>query len=447
MSFTENIKLKQDLDKFSTQNQSSLNKVASYESITEQNEATHNIPYNITAEQSLIGAIIINNEILSDIMEVVKPIHFFDTKHQKIYESIIILFDKKINIHHITITQHLGKHEIFNDVDLAKYLQNLIILGSSVLDPMSYALIIQDLSIRRELMQLAIKINYNAIHQGLDFTASKQIEECENVLYNLITTGIGNKSFLNISEGLKESITSINKNRNAKTRTTGIPSQFTALDSVISGFHNSDLFILAARPGMGKTTLTLNFMYNAAIYLKNLNKSIGIFSLEMQAVQLSNKLIAMDSGVNSEKLMSGQMSEEEYNKIRISATRLSELPIYIDDTGALTISGIRARARRLKRKHNLGILFIDYLQLVQPSKSLQNRVLEISEITQSLKALAKELNIPIIALSQLSRAVEQRQDKRPLLSDLRESGSIEQDADIVMFIYRDEYYNRDNPEN
>ena len=178
-----------------------------------------------------------------------------------------------------------------------------------------------------------------------------------------------------------------------------------------------------------------------------LNKSVGIFSLEMQAVQLSNKLIAMDSGVNSEKLMSGQLSEEEYNKIRISATRLSELPIYIDDTGALTISGIRARARRLKRKHNLGILFIDYLQLVQPSKSLQNRVLEISEITQSLKALAKELNIPIIALSQLSRAVEQRQDKRPLLSDLRESGSIEQDADIVMFIYRDEYYNRDNPEN
>ncbi len=384
-----------------------------------------------------------NNNVLSDVVDILKANHFYDSRHQKIYQSMMTLLEKRINIHHITLAQHLKKDSLFADFDLSNYLQSAISLGMVIPDPVTYATIIQDMFLRRELIYLAGKINQNALTKGLDYGAISQIEECENSLFNLATEGVSNKAFESLSDGIATSIDIINKNRNSKTKITGIPSQFKSLDQITSGFHNGDLFILAARPGMGKTTLALNFMYNTAIHLGEINQSVGIFSLEMPTFQLSNKLLAMDSGVNSSNLISGQLREEEYNRIRISANRLSKLSIYVDDTGGLSISSIRSRARRLKRKSNLGILFVDYLQLIQPSRPQSNRVNEISEITQSLKSLAKELKIPIIALSQLSRAVEQRQDKRPLLSDLRESGSIEQDADIVMFIYRDEYYNKD----
>jgi replicative DNA helicase len=286
-----------------------------------------------------------------------------------------------------------------------------------------------------------------ASSSGLDNPAINQIENAESNLFNLIEHGSSESGFTSIKTAVKSSIEHIDICIKKGDKTTGISCGLIDLDDIIHGFHNSDLVILAARPGMGKTTLMLNFTYEAGAHFlipegadKSEQKSVGIFSLEMQSEQLATKLISMQSSVSSSALMSGRIKEEEYNRLKSVQNSLIELPIYIDDTAALSISSIRTRARRLKRKHNLGILFIDYLQLIQPSRNMQNRVLEITEITQGLKALAKELNIPIVALSQLSREVEKRADKRPLLSDLRESGSIEQDADIVMFIYRDEYY-------
>lgn len=420
-----------------------------------EEEKSNNIPHNISAEQILIGSILINNQVLNDVHEFLLAKHFYDSMHQKIYQSILILVEQGITAHHISLHQHLAHDAICEFLKKENYLLKLTTLAAAVYRPIEYAQMIHNLSLRRELMSIGKEIAYCAMTSGLDNSAIQQIEKAESQLFNLVTDGTVDKSFIQLKHSVAKSINHIKICRDSTESLTGITSGFQDLDNVLSGFHNSDLLILAARPGMGKTTLALNFAFNAAEYFcKGIDenrtdngnehteqKSIGIFSLEMHAEQLSTKLMAMSGEVDSSKILSGKLTEREYNNLRAAAGRLSILPIFIDDTPALSINAIRTRARRLKRKKNLSFLLIDYLQLVRPSNSnSQNRVLEISEITQSLKALAKELNIPIMALSQLSRAVEQRTDKRPMLSDLRESGSIEQDADIVMFIYREDYY-------
>lgn len=402
------------------------------------------LPYDIFAEQILLGVIIANNEFLSSVTEFLKPEHFYDTMHQKIFRSMNTLSDKGIGIHHVSLHQQLAADPILEQLKADNYLLNLTTLAASTFNPTDYAYIVYDLAMRRELISIAHSMMNSALSSGLDHDAVQQIEAAESSLFNLVTEGTVNKTFITLKSSIDKSLAHINMCMSRKDSLTGITSGFVDLDDLLAGFHNSDLVILAARPGMGKTTLALNLAFNAAQTLFDKNpqkqKSVGIFSLEMHSEQLSTKLMAMEGNIDSSKILSGKLSEAEYNKLRGSAGRISELPIFIDDTPALSISAIRTRARRLKRKNNLGILFIDYLQLIQPSRNQNNRVLEISEITQNLKALAKELEIPVIALSQLSRAVESRTDKRPLLSDLRESGSIEQDADIVMFIYREEYY-------
>lgn len=404
--------------------------------------------YNIEAEQMVLGAIISNNQFLDHVVEFLKPSHFYDSVHKKIFEAILTLVERGLTAHHISITQQLGvNNEIGKEIKEKNYLLYLTALAVATFNVKEYAGIVYDLAVRREIVAIATIMIDTANSSGLDNPAINQIENAEASLFNLIEHGSSESGFMSIRTAVKTSIEHIDICIKKGHKTTGIPSGLIDLDDIIHGFHDSDLIILAARPGMGKTTLMLNFTYEAGTNFlipkgvdKTHQKSVGIFSLEMQSEQLATKLISMQSSVSSSALMSGRIKEEEYNRLKSVQNSLIELPIYIDDTAALSISSIRTRARRLKRKHNLGILFIDYLQLIQPSRNMQSRVLEITEITQGLKALAKELNIPIIALSQLSREVEKRVDKRPLLSDLRESGSIEQDADIVMFIYRDEYY-------
>ncbi len=404
--------------------------------------------HNIEAEQIVLGAIISNNQFLDHVIEFLKPNHFYDSVHRVIFEAILTLVERGLTAHHISISQHIGTHgEIGKEIKEKNYLLYLTALAVATFNVKEYANMVYDLAVRREIVVIATNMINTASSSGLDNPAINQIENAESNLFNLIEHGSSESGFTSIKTAVKSSIEHIDICIKKGDKTTGISCGLIDLDDIIHGFHNSDLVILAARPGMGKTTLMLNFTYEAGAHFlipegadKSEQKSVGIFSLEMQSEQLATKLISMQSSVSSSALMSGRIKEEEYNRLKSVQNSLIELPIYIDDTAALSISSIRTRARRLKRKHNLGILFIDYLQLIQPSRNMQNRVLEITEITQGLKALAKELNIPIVALSQLSREVEKRADKRPLLSDLRESGSIEQDADIVMFIYRDEYY-------
>lgn len=403
------------------------------------------IPANVQAEQMLIGAIMINNEALNKVSEFLLPEHFYEPIHQKIYAAIGSILDKGISASPISLKSMLSNDEQFQQIGGSDYLGKLATIAMTVINVYDYGHIIYDLALKRNLINIGEEIVNIAYESGLDHSANDQIEEAEHRLFNLASDGSTDRGFLNIRDSVAISLDQISQAMKSSDHITGITTGYTDLDKKLSGFHNSDLLILAGRPSMGKTAFAINLAINACQALKNKHKdgpppSVGFFSLEMSSEQLTTRILSMQTSIDSSALRAGRIGEEHYNVLRKQATELGGLPLFIDDTPALSIAAIRTRARRLKRKNNLGILFIDYLQLIRGSTKNENRVLEVSEITQGLKALAKELNIPIIALSQLSRAVEQRDDKRPMLSDLRESGAIEQDADIVMFIYREEYY-------
>lgn len=404
------------------------------------------LPANIQAEQMLIGAILINSDLLNQVSEFLRGEHFLEPLHQKIYNAICAITEKGLIATPITLSSMLSRDEIFNGGGGDEYLKKIATLAMMVINPYDYGRIIYDLALRRHLIGIGEKIVNTAYDSALDHEATDQIEEAEAKLYNLATEGINQRSFLSLGSSISDSLTSINRAMKNSDHVIGVSTGLVELDNKLSGFHNSDLLIIAGRPSMGKTAFAINLAVNAckALVRKNpdadIPPSVGFFSLEMSSEQLSTRLLSMYTDIDSASLRSGKVNEAHYNQLRKAAAELSDLPFFIDDTPALSISAIRTRARKLKRKNNLCILFIDYLQLIRGSNQTENRVLEISEITQGLKAIAKELNIPVIALSQLSRAVEQREDKKPMLSDLRESGSIEQDADVVMFIYREEYY-------
>ena len=315
-----------------------------------------------------------------------------------------------------------------------------------VINPRDYGKIIYDLAIKRSLIQIGEDIVNDAYASTLEQSSTEQLEAAESRMYHLASEGLNDKGFVAIRESVSQPLESINRTMKNSDHVTGVSTGLIDLDNKLSGFQNSDLVIIAGRPSMGKTAFAINFAFNACKALATKTKegeqpkSVGFFSLEMSSEQLAGRLLSKMSRIDSSDLRSSKVNEEHYNDLRTAATELDKMPFFIDDTPALSISAVRARARKLKRKHNLGILFIDYLQLMRGSSNKDNRVLEVTEITQGLKAIAKELNIPVIALAQLSRAVEQRPDNRPILSDLRESGSIEQDADVVMFLYREEYY-------
>lgn len=415
----------------------------------EMEPITRSAPANLQAEQMILGSIMINNEALNRVGEFLRAEHFYEPIHQKIFASINLIIDKGISASPISLKNMLVSDEQFEHIGGSDYLAKLATLAMTVINPYDYGRIIYDLALRRNLIAIGEEIVSTAYSSGLDHAASEQIEQAEHHLFNLASEGSIDRGFLNMKEAVAQSLGMIAAAMKSVDHITGISTGFLDLDKKLAGFHNSDLVILAGRPSMGKTAFAINLAMNACRGLRDRYKdkgeptpSVGFFSLEMSSEQLTTRILSMQTSIDSSALRSGRVGEQHYNELRKEATELSEMQFFIDDTPALSISAIRTRARRLKRKHNLGILFIDYLQLIRASSSSSsdNRVLEISEITQGLKALAKELNIPIIALSQLSRAVEQREDKRPMLSDLRESGAIEQDADIVMFIYRDEYY-------
>lgn len=408
------------------------------------------VPANVQAEQMLLGAIMINNEVLNKVSEFLLPEHFYEPIHQKIYQSIQSIIDKGISASPVSLKSMLSNDEQFEQLDGTTYLSKLAGIAMTVINAYDYGVIIYDLALKRNLINIGEEVVNVAYDSNFEHSAIAQIEEAEERLFKLSADGLSDRGFMNIKDSINLSISQITKAMKNSDHITGITTGYNDLDKKLSGFHNSDLLILAGRPSMGKTAFAINLAINAAKTLLEKHKasdgplpSVGFFSLEMSSEQLTTRILSMQTNIDSSALKSGRVNEDNYNILRKEALTLSGLPFFIDDTPALSIAAIRTRARRLKRKHNLSILFIDYLQLIRSSSSRSgndNRVQEVSEITQGLKALAKELGIPIIALSQLSRAVEQRDDKRPMLSDLRESGAIEQDADIVMFIYREEYY-------
>lgn len=423
--------------------------------LKEKNPLERVVPANIIAEQMLLGHILTDNENLNKVNDLLRAEHFFDPLHKKIYESIIAFSEKGIIATPVTLRSYFDKEQAFQSKGGAQYLVDLASFSTTIINIHDHAKVIFDLSLKRELIGIGEEIVNSAFESKIEASGQDQIEIAEQKLYNVANSSSDKSGgFVAIKNTLVETIAKAENAFKNKNKISGISTGFVDLDELLGGFQNSDLVILAGRPAMGKTAITTNLALNCCNKIaeemakQNIEESkkkfaVGLFSLEMSADQLASRMISTISGVSTTKVRTGHIDEEEFFSVLDASKKLQDMPLFIDDTPSLSISALRTRARRLKRKHNLRLLFIDYLQLIRANvggSREYNRVQEISEITQSLKALAKELNIPVIALSQLSRAVEQREDKRPLLSDLRESGSIEQDADIVAFIYREEYY-------
>jgi replicative DNA helicase len=418
----------------------------------EELSLTRVLPTNVLAEQMLLGSILTNNEAYHKVSDFLQADHFYEPVHKRIFEAITIFIDRGMLANLVTLKNHFDQDESLKAMNQGEYLAQLSGLAATIININDYAKTIVDLAARRSLINIGEDVVNGAYSPDIKLTAGQQIEQAEQELFNLGTLGReSNANFRAIKASLSDALEKIQIAFKRQEAITGISTGFVDLDKNLCGMQNSDLIILAGRPSMGKTALAVNIALNASKFLHQQHQktdtegpvgSVGVFSLEMSAEQLATRMMSVSSEVNSSNLRSGQISETDFTKLVKASKDLSELSFFIDDTPAISIAGLRAKARRMKRRHNLGLLVIDYLQLLRgSSKSSEgSRVQEISEITQGLKAIAKELNIPVIALSQLSRAVEQREDKRPLLSDLRESGSIEQDADIVMFIYREEYY-------
>jgi replicative DNA helicase len=400
------------------------------------------LPTNFQAEQLVLGVVVLSNTVLSSLEEFLQPDHFAYSLHAKIYRAMQQVYDKSFPISIATLEGMLHGDQEFVDHGKSDYLVSLSSMAVGVTDPLGYARIIHQLALRRSLIAIATDIIHTSHSASLVESVEEQIAEVETKLFNLTETGRVERKFAPISSLVRSSVESIDIARKDPKHITGISSGLLDLDKKLSGFQNSDLVIIAGRPSMGKTALAVNIALNIATGSKQSSpqRTIGFFSLEMSSEQLAFRMLSIESGINSMMLRSGSIKEEQYNLVRKKADLIGNMRLFIDDTPAISIATLRSRARRLKRREGVDIIFVDYLQLLKAGAHYDNRVLEISEITQGLKALAKELNVPVVTLSQLSRAVEQRPDKRPILADLRDSGTIEQDADIVMFIYREEYY-------
>lgn len=403
-------------------------------------------PHNLEAEQALLGAVLINNEALHHVAEGMHDEHFYSPLHQHIYAAIMRSNEKGLIANPVTLKNALSDE--FQNAN--EYLGQLAASAVAIINVREYSQLIMDLSKKRQLISIGTEVVTEAYQSSEAQSATDQIEAAEQRLYHLASEGIANKSFAAISGSVNEALNSAERAYKRDGETVGLPTGLSGLNKLLGGFQNSDLIILAGRPSMGKTALALSMAHYIAKHFHHIHEksgegskqaSVGFFSLEMSSEQLAARLLSSDSGINSSDIRKGNFEESQFSKLVESTKNIARLPIFIDDTPALTIASMRARARRLKRVHNLGIIVVDYLQLMRGNaKGSENRVQEVSEITMGLKAIAKELNIPVVALSQLSRQVENRDDKRPQLSDLRESGSIEQDADVVMFVYREEYY-------
>jgi replicative DNA helicase len=410
-------------------------------------------PHNLAAEMAVLGAILFDNNAYQRVSDFLKGKDFYAPANATIYEVLEKMISSGRVADGVILREHFEHQSTLSEIGGARYLADL--LDSAAFGPeiYDYARLVHDLALRRELIQIGSEIVQKATKSEIDEPGEKQIEAAEKQLFSLAERGSGAQGFQTFNTALAQSIRTAALAYQRDGKIAGVATGLDELDRMLGGFHKSDLVILAARPSMGKTALATNIAYYAA---KNCKRSmgpngqmktdegavVGFFSLEMSCDQLAGRVLADVSGVPSDKMRRGDLSDRDYEQIREAAATMESIPLYIDDMGGISISQLAARARRLQRTNGLDMLIIDYLQLVTPSGTRKNdgRVQEVTEITKSLKALAKELQIPIIALSQLSRAVEQREDKRPQLADLRESGSIEQDADAVIFIYREAYY-------
>jgi len=408
------------------------------------------LPHNIEAEQQLLGAILVNNDIYDRISSLVKHDHFYEPVHQRIFEIATARIAKNALASPVTLKAFMEDDEGLKELGGAAYLARLAAAAISAYAARDYAQMIYDLAVRRDLIRLGQDIAAQAQKMDVASEPKEQIVEAEQRLYKLAEQGVAERGFQSFLKAVTDAVQMANAAYQRDGGLAGISTGLIDLDKKLGGLHPSDLLILAGRPSMGKTSLATNIAFNIAKAYRTGRRpdgtegaieggAVGFFSLEMSAEQLAARILSEAAEVPSEQIRRGDMSEAEFRRFVEAAKSLESCPLYIDDTPALPISQVAARARRLKRTHGLDVLMVDYLQLLRGS-SKESRVQEVSEITQGLKAIAKELNIPVIALSQLSRNVESREDKRPQLSDLRESGSIEQDADVVMFVYRDEYY-------
>lgn len=419
-------------------------------------------PHNLEAEQALLGAILVNNEAITRVQDFLRPEHFFEPVHGRIFDAILRLLDRNQVADPVKLKPYFDDDVDLADVGGAAYLVRLAASAATILNTEDYGRTIYDLATRRSLIQIGEDVVIRAYDAPVDDEASEQISEAEKQLFDLAESGEVEGGAQEFSRALKTAIGNIENAYRDPDSLSGITTGLTRLNEQIGGLHPSDLVVLAGRPAMGKTALATNIAYNAAHkYMedKRVNPDmerskgavVAFFSLEMSADQLAARILSdianrhydANDTIQSHEMRQGKLNDEKFMAISRAAEELEDLPLLIDDTPSLSVAALRTRARRLKRQKNLGLVIVDYLQLLRGSgrgNANESRVQEISDITRNLKALAKELHVPVLALSQLSRNVEQRENKRPLLSDLRESGSIEQDADMVMFVFREEYY-------
>jgi replicative DNA helicase len=410
-------------------------------------------PHNIEVEQALLGAVLINNEAFYRVSDFLEPPHFYDPLHAQIYEKAAQLIRLGKAADPRTIKSFLKEHEKVGDITVAEYLARLAYEATTIINAADYGRTIYDLAIRRSLIVIGEDMVNIAYEAPVDMAPRDQIEDAERRLFELAEKGQFNVGFQGFAEALKTAIDMAGAAYRRSGHLSGLATGLDDLDKMMGGLQSSDLVILAARPAMGKSALASNIGYNIARAwrgeqqpdgtIKTVDGGIvGFFSLEMSAEQLATRILAEQAGVPSSDIRRGAIHEDQFDRIVEAAQEMQRIPFYIDQTGGVSMAQLAARARRLKRQRGLDLLIIDYLQLITGNsrRSSESRVQEITEITTGLKALAKELNVPILALSQLSRQVESREDKRPHLADLRESGSIEQDADVVLFIFRQEYY-------
>ncbi len=401
-------------------------------------ESIHPVPpQNLDAEEALLCSILVDNEVLLDIVDVLLPEDFYRSSHQKIFTAVLELFGKNEPVDLITLTEQLeAKHQL-KEVGGAAYLASLLDEVPAAVNAAHYAKIVHDKACLRMLIVKSKHIIRKCFEERGEVDAV--IDFAETAIFE-ISRHKTTKAFVPISRIIEANIDTLEERQGNKALVTGVPTGFTQLDTLTAGLQRSDLIILAARPSMGKTAFALNIARNAAV---DADFPVALFSLEMSKEQISMRMLCAEARIDSSRLRSGFFSQDDWVRLTDAAGLLSDVPIYIDDSPDISVMEIRAKARRLAMERELGLIIIDYLQLMKVRVSLDRRDLEISEISRSLKALAKELNVPVLALSQLNRRLEERSDKRPQLADLRESGALEQDADVVAFIYRDEVYNKD----
>ncbi|MGJ8604935.1 MAG: replicative DNA helicase [Marivita sp.] len=428
-----------------------MNEITTFNPTGAEIQSPETMPHSIEAEQQLLGAILTNNDVFDRIASIIGPQHFYDPVHARIYEIAAARIAKNNLASPVTLKAFMEDDEGLKELGGPAYLVRLAGAAISSFAVRDYAQMIYDLAVRRDLITLGRDISARAAKVDVLSEPREQIVEAEQALYKMAEQGRSESGFQSFLKAVTDAVNVANAAYQREGGLAGVSTGLVDMDRKLGGLHKSDLLILAGRPSMGKTSLATNIAFNIAkAYRKGLRPDgtegtveggvVGFYSLEMSAEQLAARILSEAAEVPSEQIRRGDMTETEFRRFVDAAKSLEACPLYIDDTPALPISQLAARARRLKRTHGLDVLIIDYLQLVKGTGKGDNRVNEISEISQGLKAIAKELDIPVIALSQLSRQVESREDKRPQLSDLRESGSIEQDADVVMFVFREEYY-------